>query len=276
MTGSALGYILKSVVDSKSKGNVNIYQRGFAIAEFRNFKIEGVFTKMELKEGYYVDVEAKPKTAAGHDAGIEEGSGRFSSADESVVSVGPNPNDPTNEKKARFTSLDGSSNESVGVEFRADGIKGEGVREIVIAGVIIATQGDAATGEMSFGTPTPVETAPEAQPDTTPAETPAEPAPVDPGTEVPATGDVPAETPATDEAPADPGAAPDNGPVEPGDPGTATGEPIPTEVPGEPAIPTPEGVEAGQPGGPPTEGVDPANLDPVDRVNAGKSDTGNG
>src|SRR5258706_7152817 len=67
LTGTVVGYMLKAVADSNnSKGN--IHQRGFAIVEFQNFKLKGVFTEMELKEGYYVDVEAKPKTAAGHDA----------------------------------------------------------------------------------------------------------------------------------------------------------------------------------------------------------------
>lgn len=115
----------------------------------------GVF-KMELKEGQKVRVKAQNfRTRRGNAATIEAGSGRWTSSDESVVSATPDPNDET---QCDFEGLDGSGNESIVAEFRADGRPGEGVKEIVMSGAITCTQGDAAVGDLEFGEPVDVET----------------------------------------------------------------------------------------------------------------------
>lgn len=154
LLGRAIGFILvglESLNDPGDKCRPDC--EGLLRIESQTFNVEGRNLQMELKEGYKVSAEAKPKTAAGHDAKIEPGSGRWTSSDESVVKA---TQDPTNELKAEFETIDGSANESVLVEFRADGIAGEGEKDVVISGSITATQGDAATGEMVFGTPEPV------------------------------------------------------------------------------------------------------------------------
>lgn len=179
LTGAIAAYILIRFVDTETEGRRDCpaCRTGFAIVEFQGLKIKGVITDMELKEGYKVTATIAPTTAAGHPAAIEPGSGRWSTTDESVVSVTPNPD---NELEATFESLDGSTNESVATEFRADGIRGEGVKEIVITGSITATQGDAVTGEMVFGTPEPVTPATADVPaEPPPADVPAEPAPTE-------------------------------------------------------------------------------------------------
>lgn len=122
----------------------------FTAATFENFRIIGDIETMELKEGYKADIEVLPKTKAGHAAGIEPGTARFTSSDESIVSV---VQDPDNELKATIRGLDGSHNESALVEFRADADKSEEVREIVATLAVICTQGDAVTAEITAGTP---------------------------------------------------------------------------------------------------------------------------
>lgn len=155
-------------------------------------KLEGEKFQMELQEGQKVDVKVNFKTQRGNPATIEPGTGRWTSADESIATVTVDPSDET---KASVEGIDGSANESVGVEFRADGDKGSGVKEIIVAGIVTVTQGDAFVGEMEFGTPVDVEGG---EPTPTPTE---------PGTGEPGTGETP---------------------VEPGDPGTATGGPVDT------------------------------------------------
>jgi hypothetical protein len=108
----------------------------------------------ELKEGQSMNAKVNPKTRAGRPAAIEPGSATWSSSDESVVSV---TQDPDDELKAKIEGVDGSENESVVVEFRADGKRGEGERPIVISGAVTCTQGDAVTGDMEFETPVDVE-----------------------------------------------------------------------------------------------------------------------
>lgn len=184
-----------------------------------DYKIIGEISQMELKEGQKVRVRFGGfKTKGGHTANIQPGSARITSSDDSVVKVETDPNDET---AATCRGLDGSANEAVTIEFRADGDPGQGVKEVIIAGTIICTQGDVATGEAEFGEPTEDDGQAEPQPPPTPTE--------------------PTGTPAAGEVPANPGE------VNPGDPGTATGPPIETPAPGTPATPTPEGVEAGQP-----------------------------
>lgn len=117
-------------------------------AEFSNLKIIGAIEQMELKEGQRVVLTANPKTARGNVAGVEPGSVRWTSTDESVVSVTP---DPANELSATVEGVDGSANETVAIEFRADGKRGEGVREIVGNLAVTCTQGDAAVVELQAG-----------------------------------------------------------------------------------------------------------------------------
>lgn len=222
----------------------------------------------ELKEGQKAEITVTPRTRHGNVAAIEPGSARFTSSDESVVSV---EQDPADELKATIRGLDGSANEPVVIAFKADGDRSEGVKEIVGSASVICTQGDALTFDLEISPAVDDEGAGAPQPEPTPAEpgeggsgepTPAEPAPAE------GSGD-PVEPGTTEPAPAEgePGGTSD--PVEPGDPGTATGEPIPAENPNaETTVPTPEGVEAGQPAEV-DPSADPKNVDPADRIAAG-------
>lgn len=139
-------------------------QRGFDSIEFENLNIFGVIEKMELKEGQRVKCTVTPKTAHGHAAQVEPGSARFTSADESVIAVGDLIENPDGSFSTYFENVDGTGNQSIAVEFRADGKVGEGIREIVVAGVIVATQGDAVVGEMAFDTPEDVTPEPQPEP----------------------------------------------------------------------------------------------------------------
>lgn len=183
---------------------------------------------MQIKEGQRFSVSVALKTARGHAAAIEPGTARFISSDESVVSVTP---DPSSELKATVEGLDGSNNDSVVIEFRADGKVGEGVREVIATLDVTCTQGDATVVELVAG---PVFDADDATAIEPPAETPADPAPVDPagvpatdttgpGTETPATDPVPTET-STEPAPAT------EGENNPSFPGPATPSVDPSEV----------------------------------------------
>jgi hypothetical protein len=116
-----------------------------------DFKFNGRISRMELKEGQRVRLKVAPKTARGHAASIEAGSGRWISSDESVVSV---EQDPTNELAAIVRGLDGSANESVSIEFRGDADRSaEGIREIVGTLAVVCTSGDAAVVDITPGTP---------------------------------------------------------------------------------------------------------------------------
>lgn len=147
----------------------------------------GVNTFMaEIKEGQILKFKVKPKTRRGNPAAIEPGSAVCTSTDDSVVSIVRDPADPDNELAYQAEGLDGSENETVAVEFRADGKRGEGERQIVIAGALTCTQGDAVTGDIEFGTPEDVPDEP-TDPGEPPAEPPTEPLPGEPPAE-PATG----------------------------------------------------------------------------------------
>lgn len=121
----------------------------FASLRSATMYIEGEIKMFELKEGQKVTVTVEPKTAHGHAGGIQAGSGRWSSSDESVVSVEV---DPANDLSATIHGLDGSHNESVVLEFRADADAGEGVREVVGVASVVCTAGDATTFGLAFGT----------------------------------------------------------------------------------------------------------------------------
>lgn len=117
-----------------------------------NFKLRGKIKDMELREGFKQRVKVGNfRTARGNAASIEAGSGRWTSSDESVVTATVDPNDET---QAILESVDGSANESVVVEFKADGRPGEGVKEVIAAFPVTATQGDVAVAEVEpVGTP---------------------------------------------------------------------------------------------------------------------------
>lgn len=122
---------------------------------------------MELKEGYKAVVLATPKTRNGNAAAIEPGSARWSSSDPSVVSI---EQDPTNELGATMRGIDGSANESVVIELRADGDRGEGIKEIVGTLAVVCTQGDAATFDLEVHS-IEDDDAPAEQPEPAPADT---------------------------------------------------------------------------------------------------------
>ncbi len=272
LTGAVFGYIVSRTLRRYASTGPQAKAAGiFSGVTFDNQKITGDISMLELKEGQKAKIHVSPRSKHGHSGAIEPGSARFTSSDESVVSIEQNPE---NELEATIRGLDGSGNEAVAIEFKADGDRSEGVREIVGSVSVICTQGDALTFDLQVGAAEDDTDAATPQPEPTP------PAPVDPANP----GDVPADTPTPPQPPiegegdtgstpgtpatpppgegtADAGAAADD-PVKAGDPGTVTGPPIEDANPNkDTTVPTPEGVKAGNPGS------DPA--DPVDRIEGG-------
>lgn len=224
---------------------------------------------LELKEGKKATIEVMVFTRAGNRAAIEPGTARFTSSDESVVSV---TQDPDNELKAVIRGLDGSNNESVVIEFHADGDRStEGVKPIVGAMSVTCTTGDAITASMSAGTVEDDE--PEAQPEPTPEPapevipepTPETPAPVDPATE-PETGNEPTE-PGPNTDPLDPPAETDPGEIVGDNDGGPTTEPLPG-----PPNEAPEGEPIDAPVGDPAPPLDPADVNPSTPIEPGPDD----
>jgi hypothetical protein len=209
--------------------------------------VKGELTVMELKEGKKAVLIAVPKTRAGHAAAIQAGSARWTSSDDSVVSV---EQDPTNELGAIIRGLDGSKNESVVIELRADGDPGEGDSEIVGTMAVVCTQGDATTFDLEVASID--DDVPAEQPAPTPATTAGE------GSAT-AEGSAPAGNAGSDVA--DPGTlgGAAAGEVKAGDPGTATGEPLPSANPndGPDAMPDPDIAKGGEP----IAGADTAGAD---------------
>jgi hypothetical protein len=121
----------------------------FDLADNDNLSIEGKIKTMQLKEGQRVKVAVALLTARGNLAKYEDGSASFTSSDPSVASVEQNPANPL---EATIRGLDGSNNESVLIEFRADGKPGEGVRDIVATLPVTVTQGDAFVADVRTGT----------------------------------------------------------------------------------------------------------------------------
>lgn len=140
--------------------------------------ITGDIKMVELREGQKVKGRVKFLTAGGNPAAYEPGSVSATSSDDSVASV--TFNELENEVEIEVEGLDGSANESVTIEVRADGKRGEGVREVVAAGTVIVTQGDAVTASIEFETPFDPTAATEAP------EVPAEPGPDTEGGDIPA------------------------------------------------------------------------------------------
>jgi hypothetical protein len=155
--GIVIGYHLRDVLDNEDQGpgELDIIFE----AEFENHKIKGVIKEMELREGFKQLLKAgNARTRRGNPAALEPGSVTWTSTDESIVSVTP---DPENELQAWAEGLDGSENGTVAVEVRADGRPGEGVREVIGNVAITCTQGDAAIFDVApEGEPVEVETPP--------------------------------------------------------------------------------------------------------------------
>lgn len=166
LASAAAGFILKTLLNDLTRPAFIV---DWVLTDKDLNKFIGV-EKMELREGFHVDVEIKPKTVHGHAAAIQPGSAQVNSSNPSVIGVGPNPDDPNNELKFRISGLDGSSNESAVVEFRCDGDVGEGVRELISTKSVVCTQGNAVVVDMEVGEPVE-DVSPEPQP---------EPAAVDP------------------------------------------------------------------------------------------------
>lgn len=282
--GVGVGYILFWVI--RENGRKRRPSAFFTGVTFDNQTVKGVIEMVELKEGQKAVLHVSPRSKHGHSGAIEPGSARFTSSDESVVSVEQNPE---NELEATIRGLDGSSNEPVVIAFKADGDRSEGVKEIVGSASVVCTQGDALTFDLEVGPAEDDAEASEPQPEPAPASEPqggdvngaelasgnATADATEPASDtVPPAGEGTAASGADDAAvktgdePKD-GNTADGGKVKAGDPGTATGEPIPADNPNkETTVPTPEGVEAGQPANA-DPSADPKNTDPADRIEAG-------
>lgn len=116
--------------------------------------IKGDFNYMELKEGQYTVVTATPQTRAGNRAKIEPNSVRVEFTDEDIVSFEHPFED--DELKVKITGTDGSANGSTLLTLRADGIAGEGEREIVGTLNLVVTQGDAFVFDLQGSAPADV------------------------------------------------------------------------------------------------------------------------
>lgn len=248
--GVAIGYILGRTGDKPEPENPALLYT----ADMSGIKIIGEFTDMNLREGQKVDLEVMPQTASGRPGAIEAGSARWTSSDESVVSI---TQDRDNPLKATARGLDGSNNESVVIEFRADGDQDPGddqIKEIIGTLPITCTQGDATTVQLSAGDP--VDDVAEVQPPPTEEPAPTEPPTGEPGEPVPPVDETPGE-------PVPPSVPDENVPTEPtpptenpAEPPTSPDLPAEPETPGEPLPDTPTEPVPVEPetGGP----VDPA------------------
>lgn len=210
----------------------------FDLADNENLTIEGEIITMQLKEGQRVRIAVALKTRRGNLAKFQDGSASFVSSDPSVATVTQNPNNPL---EATVEGVDGSENESVLIEFRADGDPGEGVRDIIATLPVTVTQGDAFVAEIGVD---PVEDSDGSDPYSTlpPAGEPGGPIVGNPAAEEP---DVPAGGEPT--PPETPG-----GPIEPADP----------TVPGGPAEPTTGNEPTPATGDAPTTGDDVSTSTP--------------
>ena len=125
-------------------------------------------------------LSAALKTKRGNKGAFEAGSAEWLSSDPDVVSVTENPD---NELEAIVEGLDGSSNESVVITFRADADQSEGIKEIIGTMSVVCTQGEATVIELTGGEPYSDE--PETEPETEPVDEP----------ETETGGDAPIESP---------------------------------------------------------------------------------
>ncbi|MDQ3132421.1 MAG: hypothetical protein M3Q99_16865 [Acidobacteriota bacterium] len=114
--------------------------------------ITGDIKTMQLKESQFVIITAMPKTRSGNQAQIEPGSVRVELTDGDIASFEhPFEGD---ELKIKVVGEDGSKNGSTLLTLRADGIAGEGEREIIGTLDIVVTQGDAFVFELQASAPT--------------------------------------------------------------------------------------------------------------------------
>jgi hypothetical protein len=149
-TAGAFGFMLWLFIGDNRRKYQRVRRTHIAEIQISNTTIQGDIDAMELQEGQSAQLNVNLKTRRGHAAAIEPGSGRWTSTDESVVTVTADPNDET---RATIEGVDGSENESVVIEFRADGKRGDGVREIVATLAVTCTQGDAVVAEINAGEP---------------------------------------------------------------------------------------------------------------------------
>ena len=115
--------------------------------------IKGNVRELIMKEGQKVIATVNPTTRRGNTANIDLSTARWSSSDESVATVTQLADNPL---KAEIVGVDGSENETVVVEFRADADTGGGVRELIVSGSVTVTTGDAFAAALTFDEPTDV------------------------------------------------------------------------------------------------------------------------
>jgi hypothetical protein len=85
-----------------------------------------------------------------------DGSPVYETSDPNIVTVGPDPEDPTNAFKALVKTgpLDAVSLPTTAqIRCKVDADLGEGVREIIITGDIEVVAGEAIAGSVTFGAP---------------------------------------------------------------------------------------------------------------------------
>jgi|SRR6185369_5331497 len=122
-----------------------------AIQTTNGFTFKGELKMAELREGQFIDLSVAVKTAAGHPAKFQAGSASFVTSGPEAT-VGPDPNDPTNELKARLTGVDGSANAAGLVTFKADGDPDDDASRDVVATLdYVVTQGEAVVAEITAG-----------------------------------------------------------------------------------------------------------------------------
>lgn len=107
--------------------------------------LKGEITMAELREGQFIDLTAVLETKAGHPAKYEEGTESWETSGlEATVTK-----DATNPLIAKLVGVDGSTNASGVVTFRADGDPdADNVRDIVLTFDYVVTRGEAFVGHI--------------------------------------------------------------------------------------------------------------------------------
>lgn len=114
-------------------------------------------TSMQLTDIQSVQLSILPVDAKGNAAPVEDGSVQFVSSDPTIITVGPDPADPTNQLKAVATAVGPltAPGASVQVSVSADADLGAGVTTIngSLDFTVVASQATGLT--INTGTPTP-------------------------------------------------------------------------------------------------------------------------
>lgn len=148
-----LEYGRKSCIKKRKRKNRVIAY--FSRVSSGGVTVEGVITNMEIREDQAVKVTAVLKTKEGHPASYQKGSAQWSISDETVASL---TLDDSDELSAVIKCTDGSNNTAFVVSLSVDGDPDDdNARPIVLTGDLVATQGEAVVGELSFGTPVDTE-----------------------------------------------------------------------------------------------------------------------